>query len=151
MNLSLLAYVGVVPAIHFISTDGLRRLVDENSFYALLVMAMLYLIGATLYATRTPERFFPGKCDIIVSVSILTYYLLSLAPDFSVPLASTLPRVRGVRRIRALLRHLGDGDETTERLVRLRAHRVVGGRVQRDHATTLRTLRKRDAERRADA
>ncbi|PIO52523.1 hypothetical protein TELCIR_26171 [Teladorsagia circumcincta] len=27
-------------------------------------MAFLYLLGALLYATRTPERFFPGKCDI---------------------------------------------------------------------------------------
>ncbi|EFO85245.1 hypothetical protein CRE_24680 [Caenorhabditis remanei] len=30
-------------------------------------MAFLYLLGAALYATRTPERFFPGKCDIWVS------------------------------------------------------------------------------------
>ncbi|KAI1733086.1 hemolysin-III related domain-containing protein [Ditylenchus destructor] len=55
---------GIVPTIHFIVTDGMRRLIDENSFYWLLAMAFLYLIGAFLYATRTPERFFPGKCDI---------------------------------------------------------------------------------------
>ena len=40
--------------------------VQDNAFHWLLLMACLYLLGATLYATRTPERFFPGKCDIWV-------------------------------------------------------------------------------------
>jgi adiponectin receptor len=55
---------GIIPTIHFIYTDGMRRLIDENSFIWLVVMSILYLVGAALYATRTPERFFPGKCDI---------------------------------------------------------------------------------------
>ncbi|KAI6206936.1 hypothetical protein M3Y94_00972000 [Aphelenchoides besseyi] len=55
---------GIIPAIHFIYTDGMRTLIDENAFYWLLAMAGLYLTGAFLYATRTPERFFPGKFDI---------------------------------------------------------------------------------------
>lgn len=62
---SLMGLSGIVPTIHFIYTDGMRRLIDENSFYWLLAMAMLYLFGALLYATRTPERFFPGKCDLL--------------------------------------------------------------------------------------
>ena len=57
---------GIVPCVHFLWTDGLRRLIDENSFYWLLAMAVLYLLGTVLYATRTPERFFPGYCDIWV-------------------------------------------------------------------------------------
>lgn len=28
-------------------------------------MALLYLFGALLYATRTPERYFPGRCDFV--------------------------------------------------------------------------------------
>uniref|UniRef100_A0A914VMM5 Adiponectin receptor protein n=1 Tax=Plectus sambesii TaxID=2011161 RepID=A0A914VMM5_9BILA len=55
---------GVVPAVHFMITDGLRTLIDEAAFHWLLLMAFLYLAGAALYATRTPERFFPGKCDL---------------------------------------------------------------------------------------
>ncbi|KAI6223557.1 hypothetical protein M3Y99_01454400 [Aphelenchoides fujianensis] len=55
---------GVIPAIHYIYTDGFQRLVEENGFYWLLTMALLYLFGALLYATRTPERFWPGKFDI---------------------------------------------------------------------------------------
>uniref|UniRef100_A0A0K0FBH6 Adiponectin receptor protein (inferred by orthology to a D. melanogaster protein) n=1 Tax=Strongyloides venezuelensis TaxID=75913 RepID=A0A0K0FBH6_STRVS len=60
----LMGLSGVFPAIHFIMTDGISKMIDENGFYYLIVMALLYLIGAGLYATRTPERFFPGKCDI---------------------------------------------------------------------------------------
>ncbi|CEF60745.1 Adiponectin receptor protein [Strongyloides ratti] len=60
----LMGMSGVFPAIHFIMTDGISKMIDENGFYYLIIMAILYLIGAVLYATRTPERFFPGKCDI---------------------------------------------------------------------------------------
>lgn len=42
----------------------MSSLIEENGFYWLLSMALLYLVGALLYATRTPERFFPGKFDI---------------------------------------------------------------------------------------
>uniref|UniRef100_A0AC34QC16 Uncharacterized protein n=1 Tax=Panagrolaimus sp. JU765 TaxID=591449 RepID=A0AC34QC16_9BILA len=56
---------GIIPTIHFIYTDGMKRLIEENSFIWLCVMAALYLFGAFLYATRTPERFFPGKCDYV--------------------------------------------------------------------------------------
>lgn len=55
---------GVIPAVHYIITDGVTSLFQENSFHWLLLMAALYLLGATLYATRTPERFYPGKFDI---------------------------------------------------------------------------------------
>ena len=75
----LMRYAGILPTFHFMITDGMRRLIDENSFYWLLTMAGLYLFGALLYATRTPERFFrminsfdwvinffsAGKCDLL--------------------------------------------------------------------------------------
>ncbi|KAI3414185.1 Paqr-1p [Globodera pallida] len=62
---SLMGLSGIIPTLHFVYTDGLRRLIDENSFYWLITMALIYLFGALLYATRTPERFFPGKCDLL--------------------------------------------------------------------------------------
>ena len=55
---------GVVPTAHYVITDGVQSLFEDVSFHWLLLMAALYLLGAFLYATRTPERFFPGKCDI---------------------------------------------------------------------------------------
>jgi len=62
---STMGLSGIIPTIHFIYTDGMLRLLEQNSFYWLLGMAFLYLFGALLYATRTPERYFPGKCDFI--------------------------------------------------------------------------------------
>ncbi|CAK5108619.1 unnamed protein product [Meloidogyne enterolobii] len=62
---SFMGCSGVVPTIHFAYTDGMHRLIEDNSFYWLIAMALLYLFGVVLYATRTPERFFPGKCDLV--------------------------------------------------------------------------------------
>ncbi|KAM3725486.1 Progestin and adipoQ receptor-like protein [Dirofilaria immitis] len=56
---------GVVPTVHFMITDGIRTLFKDAAFHWLLLMAALYILGTLLYATRTPERFFPGKCDIL--------------------------------------------------------------------------------------
>ena len=35
-------------------------------------MGVLYITGALLYAMRIPERFFPGKVDIWVSINFNT-------------------------------------------------------------------------------
>ncbi|XP_014663742.1 PREDICTED: adiponectin receptor protein-like [Priapulus caudatus] len=55
---------GVVPAIHFCISDGFYMAVTLGAFGWLVLMALLYIVGALLYAMRIPERFFPGKCDI---------------------------------------------------------------------------------------
>ncbi|VDK17320.1 unnamed protein product [Anisakis simplex] len=55
----------IVPAIHLFITDGIRVLLDEASLHWLLLMGLLYLTGAAVYASRTPERCFPGKCDLL--------------------------------------------------------------------------------------
>ncbi|VDK48253.1 unnamed protein product [Anisakis simplex] len=79
---------GVIPTIHFMITDGLKPLFAEAAFHWLLLMATLYIVGAVLYATRTPERFFPGKCDIwfqshqlfhvcVVAAAFVHYYGIS--------------------------------------------------------------------------
>ncbi|GMR48781.1 hypothetical protein PMAYCL1PPCAC_18976 [Pristionchus mayeri] len=79
---------GVIPAVHYMLTDGIDSMFNENAFHWLLLMAGLYLTGAALYATRTPERFFPGKCDIwfqshqlfhtcVVIAALVHYYGIS--------------------------------------------------------------------------
>ena len=51
----------------------------EQSLGSLITMAFLYIGGALLYALRIPERFFPGKCDIWVSLrAVLLLELASL-------------------------------------------------------------------------
>uniref|UniRef100_A0A0N5AAN0 Adiponectin receptor protein n=1 Tax=Syphacia muris TaxID=451379 RepID=A0A0N5AAN0_9BILA len=54
----------IVPVLHLWIIDGLRILLEQASFHWLVLMGVLYITGALLYATRTPERCFPGKCDL---------------------------------------------------------------------------------------
>lgn len=55
---------GVFPGGHWlISHNWFSDVSLRASFICLIIMAVLYLSGALLYACRIPERFFPGKCD----------------------------------------------------------------------------------------
>ncbi|EFO22180.1 adiponectin receptor 1b [Loa loa] len=54
----------VVPALHLLITDGISYLLSEASLFWFLLMGILYITGAVLYATRTPEKCFPGKFDL---------------------------------------------------------------------------------------
>lgn len=60
---SLLGVVGVVPWAHVVVAHPYNEVV-----WAVMVLDMLmgasYLSGAFLYATRVPERYFPGRFDI---------------------------------------------------------------------------------------
>ncbi|KAF8916503.1 hemolysin-III related-domain-containing protein [Mucidula mucida] len=62
-----LGLTGVIPVCHTLFTHGLERLVFEMGTNWLLLSAALYLIGATLYANRIPERFAPGTFDYFFS------------------------------------------------------------------------------------
>lgn len=62
---------GVVPTLHFVISEGFLRATTIGQMGWLFLMATLYITGACLYAARIPERFFPGKCDIWVSQSVL--------------------------------------------------------------------------------
>jgi len=56
---------GIVPAIHMTFKLGFLRSVTVGQLGWLYLMAGLYLTGAFLYACRIPERYFPGKCDLV--------------------------------------------------------------------------------------
>ena len=60
---------GIAPATHFGIKNGWERSVEEGALGWLILMGVLYITGAVLYAVRIPERFFPGKLDIWVSCS----------------------------------------------------------------------------------
>ena len=62
---------GVIPALHFVITDGFYHAVNYASLGWLSLMAVLYIVGALIYAFRVPERIFPGKFDIWVGIFII--------------------------------------------------------------------------------
>lgn len=55
---------GVVPAMHYVITDGFWHAINFAALGWLVLMALLYIVGAVIYAARIPERIFPGKFDI---------------------------------------------------------------------------------------
>lgn len=55
---------GIIPAIHFGVMEGWFNKVSQKSLGWLILMGVLYIFGAMLYALRVPERWFPGKFDI---------------------------------------------------------------------------------------
>ena len=62
---------GVAPATHLVIINGWNRSLEEACLGWLILMGILYISGALLYAMRIPERFFPGKVDIWVSVMLV--------------------------------------------------------------------------------
>ena len=57
---------GLIPAVHYILTVGFYKAINVGALGWLILMAVLYISGACLYAARIPERLFPGKFDIWV-------------------------------------------------------------------------------------
>lgn len=54
----------VIPAIHYMIKNSLVHAIEAGAIGWMILMGVLYIGGATLYALRIPERFFPGKCDV---------------------------------------------------------------------------------------
>lgn len=55
---------GIVPAMHYVITDGFYEAINFAALGWLVLMAVLYITGAVIYAVRIPERIWPGKFDI---------------------------------------------------------------------------------------
>ena len=58
---------GLIPFIHIVLRDGYTLSTEAYSLWGMLSMGVIYILGATLYVLRIPERFFPGKFDIWAS------------------------------------------------------------------------------------
>ena len=54
----------VFPVLHGTWSYGLSNLADMIALKWLVLQGALYLIGASIYAMRVPERWYPGKCDV---------------------------------------------------------------------------------------
>ncbi|DBA00308.1 TPA: hypothetical protein N0F65_001503 [Lagenidium giganteum] len=59
-----LGFFGVIPMVHLVWQFGLFDPHVTVMLGPLLLMAALYIVGATIYATRFPERFYPGRFDV---------------------------------------------------------------------------------------
>ncbi|KAH7952683.1 hypothetical protein HPB49_000411 [Dermacentor silvarum] len=55
---------GVLPSAHYGIQHGWNDLMYRSSFVYILLMVAIYVTGCCVYASRVPERFFPGRCDL---------------------------------------------------------------------------------------
>ena len=67
---------GVIPAGHFVITDGLSHAFNYAALGWVILMAFLYITGAIIYAARIPERIWPGRFDIWVRRKIKNLLLI---------------------------------------------------------------------------
>ncbi len=74
---------GIAPATHYGIVNGWQKSIEEAALGWLVLMGILYITGALLYAMRIPERFFPGKVDIWVRIlKIFVYVVTKVSPLF---------------------------------------------------------------------
>lgn len=59
-----LGFFGIVPVTHLVWRFGLFDPHVTVMIGPLLLMGLLYTSGAIIYATKFPERFFPGRFDL---------------------------------------------------------------------------------------
>jgi adiponectin receptor len=59
-----LGFFGLVPVSHLVWHFGLFDPHVTVMIGPLLLMGLLYTLGAVIYATRFPERFYPGRFDV---------------------------------------------------------------------------------------
>lgn len=57
--------MGGFPMAHMAAVTELEEI--STVFYYLILMGVMYVGGALLYAARFPERFFPGRFDYLLS------------------------------------------------------------------------------------
>ena len=60
----LFGLYGFVPGAHIWFTKVPLTHPFPTVAFGLILMAIIYIIGAAVYVMRIPERFFPGKCDV---------------------------------------------------------------------------------------
>ncbi|VEL31083.1 unnamed protein product, partial [Protopolystoma xenopodis] len=71
---------GLIPCIHYCWFEGFWSSVENASLGWLILMALLYIGGAIIYAVRIPERLFPGRFDLWVP----THFLIFSSAGFSI-------------------------------------------------------------------
>ncbi|CAH1782506.1 unnamed protein product [Owenia fusiformis] len=92
---------GVIPAMHYVITDGFWHAINFASLGWLVLMAILYISGAVIYAVRIPERIWPGKFDIwfqshqifhmfVIAAAFVHYHGISKIADYRLTMGDCL-------------------------------------------------------------
>jgi adiponectin receptor len=69
----------VFPIVHGLLLYGVERMTLQIGLGWVLLQGFLYILGATIYAARVPERLWPGKFDLIGSSHQIFHVLVVCA------------------------------------------------------------------------
>lgn len=69
----------IFPVIHGLWLYGPGQMTDQIGLYWLLLQGFLYILGATIYAARVPERLLPGRFNIFGSSHQIFHVLVVCA------------------------------------------------------------------------
>ncbi|KAH8695326.1 putative hemolysin-III channel protein Izh2 [Talaromyces proteolyticus] len=70
---------GLVPVLHGLWLYDIEQMTYQIGLDWLLLQGFLYILGATIYAARVPERLWPGKFDILGSSHQIFHVLVVCA------------------------------------------------------------------------
>ncbi|KAJ2554281.1 hypothetical protein IWW35_001363 [Coemansia sp. RSA 1878] len=70
---------GLVPIVHGAVLNGYAGAVDKMSLWYVVAMIMLYIVGTVIYAFKLPERYRPGKHDVLLHSHQIFHVFVVLA------------------------------------------------------------------------
>ncbi|XP_062499247.1 progestin and adipoQ receptor family member 3-like [Corticium candelabrum] len=76
---SAVSLFGIIPFIHWITTVSFAVSILQLFYPKVLILYLLGSIGALFYATRFPEKFFPGHVDLFGASHQWWHILTALA------------------------------------------------------------------------
>lgn len=60
-----------MSVVHIYLLEGFKNSMFSVAFWYIVGMGGTYILGAVLYGTRIPEKYFPGHFDYVVGMIIM--------------------------------------------------------------------------------
>ncbi|KAI5287523.1 hypothetical protein KEM54_005925 [Ascosphaera aggregata] len=69
----------IFPVFHGLAKFGIGQMQTQVGLFWLVLQGFLYILGAYLYAIRVPEKWYPGRFDLLGSSHQIFHFLVVLA------------------------------------------------------------------------
>ncbi|XP_065175124.1 adiponectin receptor protein 2-like [Sycon ciliatum] len=97
-----LGLMSLVPVFHVLSLYGWTVACHNVAMMSLIYMGISYVSGAIIYMLRVPERFFPGKCDIVLHSHTIFHILVFIGCLLTYDSMHTMAFTRYLKNLRGL-------------------------------------------------
>lgn len=73
-SFTVVACYAVFSLIHIYLLDGFDNIIFQTMKYYILGMGSTYILGAFLYGSRIPEKYWPGYFDYVVAIRFAAHF-----------------------------------------------------------------------------